>query len=166
MNRRLRPTRSTQQTKEEQINFLLEDVEKTLEEYKKAIESRDKQLSDIEKILQGTKKSYDDVVKENIELKKYIENIKQRYQHYQKQQQQEYFDKEREYFRQKQPKKYKKIVYEEESDSEPEVDENKCVPEETEEDIEKPKSEKKQPAQKRKNNIFEYLNNNVKRNKR
>ena len=28
MNRRLRPTKSTQQIKEEQINFLLEDVEK------------------------------------------------------------------------------------------------------------------------------------------
>ena len=38
MNRRLRPTRSTQQIVEEKINFLLEDVEKNLEEYKKAIE--------------------------------------------------------------------------------------------------------------------------------
>ena len=38
MNRKLRPTRSTQQIKEEQINFLLEDIEKNLEEYKKAIE--------------------------------------------------------------------------------------------------------------------------------
>ena len=28
MSRRLRPTKSTQQIKEEQINFLLEDVEK------------------------------------------------------------------------------------------------------------------------------------------
>ena len=53
MNRRLRPTWSTQQIKEEQINFLLGDVEKNLEEYKKAIESRDKQLHDIKKILQG-----------------------------------------------------------------------------------------------------------------
>ena len=44
MNRKLRPTRSTQQMKEEQINFLLEDVEKNLEEYKKAIEIKDKQL--------------------------------------------------------------------------------------------------------------------------
>ena len=41
MNRKLRPTRSTQQSKEEQINFLLEDVEKSLEEYKKAIELKD-----------------------------------------------------------------------------------------------------------------------------
>ena len=108
MNRRLRPTKSTQQIKEERINFLLEDIEKNWEESKKAIESRNKQLSDIKKILQGAKKSYDSVVKENTELKKYIENIKQRYQQYQKRQQEEYFDKGREYVRQKQPKKYKK----------------------------------------------------------
>ena len=38
MSRRLRPTKSTQQIKEEQINFLLEDVEKNLEGYKKAIQ--------------------------------------------------------------------------------------------------------------------------------
>ena len=38
MSRRLRPTKSTQQIKEEQINFLLEDVEKNVEGYKKAIE--------------------------------------------------------------------------------------------------------------------------------
>ena len=49
MNRRLRPTKFTQQIKEEQINFLLEDVEKNLEEYKKAIELKDKQLSNIKK---------------------------------------------------------------------------------------------------------------------
>ena len=30
MNRKLRPTKSTQQVKEEQMNFLLEDVEKKL----------------------------------------------------------------------------------------------------------------------------------------
>ena len=53
-------------------------LKKNLDEYKKAIESRDKQLSDIKKILHVAKKSYDGVVKENIELKKYIENIKQR----------------------------------------------------------------------------------------
>ena len=165
MNRRPRPTRSNQQIKEEQINFLLKDVEKNLEEYKKAIESRDKQLSDIKKILQGAKKSYDSVIKENTELKQYIENIKQRYQQYQKQQQQEYFDREREYFRQKQPKKHKRVVYEEESDSEPEVDESEYVPEETEEETEKFKIGKKQTPPKRKNYVFEYLNNDVKRNR-
>ena len=55
MNRKLRPKRSTQQSKEKQINFLLEDVEKSLEEYKKAIVLKGKQLFDIKKILQGAK---------------------------------------------------------------------------------------------------------------
>ena len=50
MNRKLRPTRSTQQVREEQINFLLKDIEKNLEEYKKAIELKEKQLLDIKKI--------------------------------------------------------------------------------------------------------------------
>ena len=49
MNRRLRRTKSTQQIKEEQINFLLEDIQKNLEDYKKAIELKDKQLFDIKK---------------------------------------------------------------------------------------------------------------------
>ena len=56
-------------------------------------------------------------------------------------------------------------MYKEESDREPEVDESEYVPEETEEEIGKPKTVKKQPAQKRKNNIFEYLNNDAKKNK-
>ena len=76
MNRKLRPTRSNQQTKEEQINILLQDAEKNVDEYKRAIELKDKQLSDIKKILQGAKESYDAVIKENTELKKHIENIK------------------------------------------------------------------------------------------
>ena len=57
MNRRPRPTRSNQQIKEEQINFLLEDVEKNLEECKKAIESRDEQLSDIKQFCRVLKKA-------------------------------------------------------------------------------------------------------------
>ena len=67
MNRRLRPTKSTQQIKEEQINFLLEDVEKKLEEYKKATELKNQQLADIKKILQSAKKSNDSVVQLNNE---------------------------------------------------------------------------------------------------
>ena len=42
MSRRIRLTKSTQKIKEEQINFLLEDCEKSLE-YKKAIEIKDMQ---------------------------------------------------------------------------------------------------------------------------
>ena len=49
MNRSLRPAKSTQQIMEKQINFLLQDVDKNLEEYKKAIEIKDKQLSEIKK---------------------------------------------------------------------------------------------------------------------
>ena len=49
MNRKLRPARSTQQIKKEQIKFFLENVEKNLEENKKAIELKDKQLSDVKK---------------------------------------------------------------------------------------------------------------------
>ena len=57
MNRKLRLTRSIQKIKEKQINFLLEEVEKNLEEYKKALQIKDKQLSNIKKILQGAKKA-------------------------------------------------------------------------------------------------------------
>ena len=63
-------------------------------------------------------------------------------------------NRERDYFRQKQPKKYKKVVYEEESDSEPEVDESEYVPEEIEEDIGKLKTEKKNNLIKKEKIIF------------
>ena len=43
--------------KEEQINFFLEDVEKKLDEYKRAIDTKDKQLSDIKKNYKGRKKA-------------------------------------------------------------------------------------------------------------
>ena len=56
MNRKLRPTRYTQKTKEEQINLILEGIEKNVEKHKKAIELKDKQLSDI-KVLQRAKKA-------------------------------------------------------------------------------------------------------------
>ena len=82
MSRRLRSNKSSQQIKEEQINFLLEDVEKNLDEYKKALELKDKQLSDVKRILQNAKISYNSVIRENQELKKYIENIKIRHQQY------------------------------------------------------------------------------------
>ena len=91
MNRKLRPTRLTQQVREEQISFLLKDVEKNWEKYKRVTKLKDKQLSDNKKILQGPKENYDSVVNKNTELKKYIENFKQRYQQYQKRQQEEYF---------------------------------------------------------------------------
>ena len=83
MNRKLRPTKSTYQIKEEQLNFLLEDIEKDWKEYKKAIELRDKQLAEAKKILKGAKNRYDSLLKENKQLKEYIVNIKQRFKQFQ-----------------------------------------------------------------------------------
>ena len=128
------------------------------------IKKRLKKLSDIKKILTTAKKSYYKVVSENKELKNYIENIKQGYNQYQQQQQAQYIQRERNYYIEKQPKKYKKVIYEEEHDSEPEVEDNDYTSEETEEESAKPKPKKVQ--QKQKNNIFGYINNDAKRNKR
>ena len=54
--RNRRATKSSYQIKEEQINFLLEDIKKNLEEYKRAIELRDKKLIETKEILQIAKK--------------------------------------------------------------------------------------------------------------
>ena len=110
MNRKLRPTKSAQEIKDKQIGFLLEDIEQDIEEYKKIIGTKNKQLTDIKKILKGAKTSYQELTKENKQLEQYIANIK--YHHQQQQQQQQYF----------RPKKYKKGVYGEETDSETEQD--------------------------------------------
>ena len=110
MNRKLRPTKSTQEIKDKKIGFLLEDIEQDVEEYKKIIGTKNKQLTDIKKILKGAKNSYQELTKENKQLEQYMANIK--YHHQQQQQQQQYF----------RPKKYKKGVYEEETDSETEQD--------------------------------------------
>ena len=56
---------------------MLADVEKSLEEYKIALESKEKQLSDAKKILLSAKQSYDKTVAENRDLEAYIENFKQ-----------------------------------------------------------------------------------------
>ena len=49
MSRRIRQNKKSQQVKKEQINFLFEEVEKNLDEYKKAIDLKEKQLSDAKK---------------------------------------------------------------------------------------------------------------------
>ena len=49
MTSRIRQNKISQQIKEEEINFLLEDIEKNIDEYKRALELKDKQLSDIKK---------------------------------------------------------------------------------------------------------------------
>ena len=61
--------RSRQQIKDDQINYLLGDLEKSLQEYKFALDAKEKQLSDARKILLSAKQSYDNIVKENTDLK-------------------------------------------------------------------------------------------------
>ena len=77
--RNRRATKSSYQIKEEQINFLLEDIKKNLEEYKKAIELRDKKTYRNKRNTSNRKKSYDLIVRENQQLKEYILNIKKIY---------------------------------------------------------------------------------------
>ena len=69
-----------QQIKDEQINFLLGDVEKNLEEYRRNLKLKEKQLSDAKKILISATQSYDRTVAENKKLKAYIESLKQCFQ--------------------------------------------------------------------------------------
>ena len=100
MNKRPRPLRSSYQIKEEQLNFLLEDIERNLEEYKKAIEIRDKQLADTKKILKNAKitQNYFLKKKKKKKLKEYIANIKWRFNQYQQQQEEQNLLWEKEYF--------------------------------------------------------------------
>ena len=87
-------------------------------------------MAEIKKILQGAKNSYQDLAKEFKQPRQYIANIGQ-----QQQQQQQCF----------RPKKYKKVVYEEATDSEPEPEQ-----EETKE-IEEIEEQDKQQIQEQNN---------------
>ena len=91
--------RSRQQIKDKQINYLLGDVEKNIEEYKSALELKEKHLLDTKKIVLSAKQSYHKTVAENRDLKAYIENLKQNIQ----KQQVQFLEKQRNYFQQKKP---------------------------------------------------------------
>ena len=91
---------------------MLEEIEQDIEQFKKMIDSKNKQMVDLKNILKSGKKSYQEVTKENKELKPHKTNIKQ--QQYQQQQQQIY-QQHKIYSR---LKKYQKVAYEEPSDSE------------------------------------------------
>ena len=114
----MKKTQIKQQIKDDQINYLLGDPEKNLEEYKFALEAKEKQLSDARKILLSAKQSYDTVVKENSDLKAYIEKLRQHFQ----QQQVQFLKEQKNYYRES-PKKYKRVTFQEESESEPEIEE-------------------------------------------
>ena len=72
--------RNQQKIKNEQINYLLEYLEKKIEDYKAAIEIKEKQLAEAKRILLTAKQSFDKVTQENRDLKAYIENLKQHFQ--------------------------------------------------------------------------------------
>ena len=139
----IKDLRSRQQIKDEQINYLLADVEKNLEEYKIALDTKEKQLSDAKKILISAKQSYNKIVVENRDLKAYIENLKQHFQ----QQQAQFLEKQKNYYRHT-PKKYKKVVYQEESESEPEFEEEEQ--EESESELIEKKNKNKKSTFKKK----------------
>ena len=72
--------RNQQKLKDEQINYLLGDLEKSLEGYKQALEVREKQLLEAKKILLSAKESFDKLAAENRDLKAYVQNLKQQFQ--------------------------------------------------------------------------------------
>ena len=72
--------RNQQKLKDEQINYLSGDLEKSLEDYKQALEVREKQLLEAKKILLSAKESFDKLAAENRDLKAYVQNLKQQFQ--------------------------------------------------------------------------------------
>ena len=153
--------RNQQKIKDEQINYLLGDLEKNLEVYKAAIEIKEKHLAEAKRILVAAKQSFDKVAQENRDLKAYIENLKQ---HFQKQRT-DFLNQQRAFYSRKNtPKKYKKAVFEEENESENESQfEEEEEESENEEVIDEPKTKKAKKTNN--NNIFDYINKNAKRHK-
>ena len=126
-----------QKIKDDQINFLLADLDKNLEEYKETVKIKEKLLAEEKRILVAAKQSFDKLAKENRELKAYIENLKQ---HFRKQQI-EFLNQQQVFFsKNKAPKKYKKAVLEEEHESKNEFEEE--GESENEEIIEEPQIKK------------------------
>ena len=72
--------RNQQKIKDEQINFLLGDLEKCLEDYRVVLETKEKQLSEAKRILLSTKQSCDKVATENRDFEAYIQNLKLNFQ--------------------------------------------------------------------------------------
>ena len=115
--------RNQQKIKDKQINYLLGDLEKNLEDYREAIEIKEKQLAEAKRILVAAKQSFDKVLQENRDLKAYKENLKLHFQ----QQQANFLNQQKAFYSQQNktpPKKYRVVLEEEnESENEPELEE-------------------------------------------
>ena len=155
----LKEFRNKQQIKDDQINYLLADVEKNLEEYRNSLEQKERQLFEARKILISAKQIYNNTVAENKDLKAYIVSLKE---HIEKQQVQ-FIEKQKQNnykYKKPIPKKYKKVIFHEESESEPELEQEEQEESESEE-TETSKEIKKASSKKRgvnRNNIFDYIN--------
>ena len=117
--------RNKQKIKDDQINFLLGDLEKNLEQYKESLENKEKQLAQAKKILVAAKQSFDKLAEENRDLKAYIEQIKNQFQQQNQRQQLEFLKQQKSFYNNTKPKKYEKVILEEESEnkSKPEFEE-------------------------------------------
>ena len=76
MNRKLRPAKSAQQLRDKQINFMLENIEKDIENFNLLISEKDKQLRNLKNILFAAKASNKKVTEENQQLKQRMVLIK------------------------------------------------------------------------------------------
>ena len=138
--------RNQPKIKDEQIHFLLGNLEKSLERYRESLENKDKQLAEAKRTLLSAKQSFDKVSQEKKQFKAYINQINQ---YFQLQQQQQHS--------QNRPKKYKKVILEEESENESDIeyeqdsDTEKEAPEEIPQ-IKKPRKKKSTT------NVFDYIN--------
>ena len=145
--------RNQQKIKDEQINFLLGNLEKNLEQYRESLENREKQLAEAKRISIAAKKSFDKINQENSDLKAYIAQIKNQFQQENKKQQQEFLKQQQSFYENIKPKKYKKVILEEESENESEPEFEEEINFETEETEETPQVKKP-----RKKNHQTYLN--------
>ena len=104
---------------------MLEDIEKDIANFMLVISEKDKQLRDLKKILFAAKTSYKKATEENQQLKQRIVLIKKTKK---LRKQQPTTEEHKNLYYPKQltkPKKYKKIVYKEETDSESEPEKGK-----------------------------------------
>ena len=158
--------RNQQKIKDEQINFLLGDLEKNLEQYREALENKEKQLSEAKRILIAANQSFDRVAQENRDLKVYIEQIKQQFQQQNQKQQLEFLKQQKSFYNNNRPKKYWKVILEEESETKNEQESVEKQNFETEEVEKEPQVKKPKRKNNKSSNVFEYINQNAKRHKR
>ena len=79
--------KNQQKIKYEQINFLLVDLEQSLDQYKVSIKNKGKQLTEAKRIIVSAKQSFDKISQENRELKAYTARINKQFQQLQQHQQ-------------------------------------------------------------------------------